>query len=101
MDFKVVWSDEAIADLHKICSHIARDNPEAALRIGHSIVDHVGVLVSFPFIGPTYPRGSLGPLREIVYRPYRIFYDVFEDAHSVEILHVRHGARQEPTFGTA
>jgi len=100
MDFKIVWSDGAIADLQEICSHIAKDNPKAALRIGQSIIDHVGVLASFPFIGPAYPRGSQGPLREIVYRPYRIFYDVSEDARKVEILHVRHGARQEPKFGT-
>lgn len=101
MDFRVTWSDGAIADLHEICSHIAKGNPEAALRTGRSIIDHVRVLASFPFIGPTYPRGARGPLREIVHRPYRIFYDVSEDAQRVEILHIRHGARQEPSFGTA
>ena len=35
MDFKVIWSDEAITDLRGICSYIARDNPEAALRMGN------------------------------------------------------------------
>ena len=100
MDFKVIWSDRAIADLERICSRIASDDPQAALRFGGGILDHVRVLGSFPMIGPTYPRGSHGPLREIVYRPYRIFYDVSEDARTVDILHVRHGARQEPEFGT-
>ncbi|HXJ92674.1 MAG TPA: type II toxin-antitoxin system RelE/ParE family toxin [Terriglobia bacterium] len=37
-------------------------------------------------------------MREIVVRPYRIFYDVSEESKSVEILHVWHGARDEPTF---
>lgn len=55
-------------------------------------------LATFPFIGPPYPRGSRGPLREIVFRNYRIFYDVSEESRSVEILHVWHGARDEPTF---
>jgi plasmid stabilization system protein ParE len=32
MDFNVIWSDEAMADLREICSYIARDNPEAALK---------------------------------------------------------------------
>ena len=49
-------------------------------------------------VGPTYPRGSRGSLREIVFRSYRIFYDVAESSRSVEILHVWHGAREEPTF---
>jgi toxin ParE1/3/4 len=98
MDFKVIWSDEAIADLHEICSYIARDNPEAALRLGNGILDHVRILARFPFIGPTYPSGVRGPLRQIVFRSYRIFYDVSEELRRVDILHVWHGAREEPEF---
>jgi toxin ParE1/3/4 len=98
MDFKVIWSEAAIADLQDICSYIAHHDPKAATRMGHGILDHVRILASFPFIGPTYPRGVRGPLREIVFRPYRIFYDVSETSRSVEILHVWHGAREEPTF---
>ena len=96
MDFKIIWSDEAIADLNDICSYIARQDSEAALRMGNGIIDHVGILGQFPFIGPTYPRGTRGPLREIVFRSYRIFYDVSEQSHRIDILHVWHGARDEP-----
>ena len=98
MDFKVIWSAAAIADLHHICSYIAQHDPQAAQRMGRGILDHVRILASFPFIGPTYPRGSRGSLREIVFRSYRIFYDVSESPRSVEILHVWHGAREEPKF---
>ena len=98
MDFKVIWSDAAIADIHDICSFIAQHDPQAAGRTGRGILKHVRILESFPFIGPTYPRGSRGSLREIVFRSYRIFYDVSESPRSVEILHVWHGAREEPTF---
>lgn len=98
MDFKVIWSDAAIADLHDICSYVARHDLQAAQRMGRGILDHVRILATFPFIGPAYPRGSHGSLREIVFRSYRIFYDVAEVSHSVEILHVWHGAREEPTF---
>ena len=56
------------------------------------------ILSEFPHIGPTYPRGALGPLREIVNRPYRVFYDVSDDSQTVTVLHIRHGARQEPEF---
>jgi plasmid stabilization system protein ParE len=76
MDFKVIWSDAAIADLRDSCSYIARRDPQAAGRMGRGILDHVRILATFPFIGPAYPRGARGPLREIVYRNYRIFYDV-------------------------
>ena len=66
--------------------------------MGRGILDHVRILRSFPFIGPAYPRGTRGPLREIVFRSYRIFYDVSEGNHTVEVLHVWHGARDEPEF---
>ncbi len=98
MDFKVIWSDAAIADLRDICSYIGRHDPQAAQRMGRGILDHVRILGSFPLIGPAYPRGARGSLREIVFRSYRIFYDVSETARSVEILHVWHGAREEPTL---
>ena len=96
MAFQIVWSDAAIGDLRGVCSFIAEHNPDAALRMGRRILEHVQILSEFPLIGPSYPRGSRGPLREIVCRPYRIFYDVSEDLRRVEILHVWHGAREEP-----
>ncbi len=98
MDFKVIWSDGAIEDLRDLCTYIARHDPEAALRMGNGILDHVHILAQFPFIGPPYPRGTREPLREIVFRSYRIFYDVCEESRRVDILHVRHGAREEPVF---
>jgi plasmid stabilization system protein ParE len=55
MDFKIIWTDSAIADLRDICEYISRDNPSAAEKIGRGILDHVKILETFPFIGPAYP----------------------------------------------
>jgi len=41
-------------------------------------------------------KGARGPFREIVFRSYRIFYDVSEESGRVDILHVWHAARGEP-----
>lgn len=98
MDFKVIWSDAAIADLDDIGTFIASDNPRAAVKVAQGIIDHTGLLAGFPFIGPSYPRGSNGSLREIFFYSYRIFYDVSEATQSVEILHVWHMSRDEPVF---
>ncbi len=98
MEFKVIWSEAALADLHDLCSYIAKDKPSAALQVGEGILHHIRILETFPFIGPTYPRRSRGPLREIIFRPYRIFYDVHEESQTVEILHIWHGSRDEPNF---
>jgi plasmid stabilization system protein ParE len=98
MDFKIIWSDAAIADFQDIWAYVAQHDPDRATRIGRGILEHVRVLATFPYIGPAYPRESGGTLREIVFGPYRIFYDVSGKSQSVEILHVWHGARDEPTF---
>ena len=96
MDFKVIWTDSAIADLNEIFSYIAQHNLSAAEKIGRGILDHVRRLESFPLIGPAYPRGSSGKIREIVYGNYRIFYEPVQRSKSVYVLHVWHGARNEP-----
>jgi toxin ParE1/3/4 len=96
MDFKIVWADSAIADLKDICDYIAIDNRSAAQRTGRGILDHVKILETFPLIGPAYPRRSTGAVREIVFRRFRIFYEVAEKPKSVRILRIWHGARGEP-----
>jgi toxin ParE1/3/4 len=98
MGFKVIWTEPAAADLEDICFYIAQEDPEAALRVARGIIAHTDLLASFPFIGPVYPRGSKGTLRLIVHRSYSILYDVYESREGVEILHIWHGAREEPTF---
>lgn len=96
MDFKVVWTDSAIGDLKEICEHIALDNRSAAEKVGRGILDHVRILETFAFIGPAYPRRSSGTIREIVYRNYRIFYEINEKQKRVHVLPIWHGARGEP-----
>jgi plasmid stabilization system protein ParE len=52
-------------------------------RSSHSLAQHI-------------QKEHGGPLREIVFRSYRIFYDVSEESIRVDILHVWHAARGEP-----
>jgi toxin ParE1/3/4 len=101
MDFKIVWTEPALADLEAIVSYIARDNVAAAERVGDDIISHIEVLGAHPFIGTHYPRGSRGEDREILCRNYRIFYRVFEDQKLVEILVIWHGSRDEPQLPPA
>ena len=48
MGYKVTWSETAIGDLKQICDYIAQDDPEAATQVGQGVIDHVGILESFP-----------------------------------------------------
>ena len=99
MDFKVVWTDLSIIDLRSVVDFVAADNPKAAGILGTDIIAAAEVLITFPFIGPAYPRRSGSSIREILCRKrYRIFYRVREDEKLVEILRVWHGARDGPAL---
>ncbi len=98
MEFKIIWTEPALADLEAIRDYIATANPEAAERIGWDIIRHVELLGSFPHIGPIYPRGSKGTTREIISGNYRIFYRVIEPQKEVQVLTIWHGARDEPNL---
>ena len=94
--YEVIWSESAVADLESIGLFIATDNPEAT-RVVRMIFEHIDLLTRFPFIGPAYPLGSSGSLREVVVRRiYRIFYSVDESRRVVDVLRVWHGARGQP-----
>jgi len=96
MDFKVIWSDSAIADPEEICGYISRRNPAAAGRVGEDILERVDLLAAFPYLGPRCPTGSESYVRGLVCGNYRVFYQVNSQTKQVAILRVWHGRRGEP-----
>ncbi len=87
--YRVVFTDEALADLRHIRRYIADHNPEAASRIAVQLVAACDRLEFFPKRGRP---GSVAGTRELAaIRPYVIVYRVGVD--TVEILRVWHGAQ--------
>lgn len=72
MGCKVIFSPHAIADLESAVRFIAKDNPDAAMRVGNALIDRVSILENFPLLGSLYPK-RLG-VRRLVSRPYIIYY---------------------------
>ncbi len=93
MDFKILFSDEALNDLDEIVESIAGDNPDAASRVAQSIIDHVKVLQYFPRVGTIIPRRRA--TRRLVHTPYIVYYRIHENRRVVEILHFWHGSRRQ------
>ncbi|HBI46166.1 MAG TPA: hypothetical protein DDY78_25430 [Planctomycetales bacterium] len=96
MDWEVVWTEPAVADLEQIVRTAARHSPTIAESLRADLLESVEVLARFRLIGPTYERDRTGQAREILCRQYRIFYRVMEEKRRVEILTVWHSARREP-----
>lgn len=101
MGYAVVLARSAEADLEAIVSYVARDNPQAALRLGRALVASLRSLESFPQLGRVVPEFNQESLREIVRRPYRIIYRVNLAAERIEVIRFWHGARSEPEVNPA
>ena len=101
MGYAVVLARSAEADLEAIVSYVARDNPQAALRLGRALVASLRSLESFPQLGRIVPEFNQESLREIVRRPYRIIYRVNLAAERIEVIRFWHGARSEPEVNPA
>jgi len=98
MDFKLSWTEKALADLAEVVRYYREDEQsvEAAQKVGSAIIDRVEILESFPDIGPRYPRSG-GTHREVLCYDYRIFYRVDHEARVVYIARIWHG-RQDPAL---
>ncbi len=48
---KVIWTDEAIADLRHLVAFIAQDNPAAAVKLGEEIIRKSMLLAAHPRLG--------------------------------------------------
>lgn len=92
---KVIWSDDAIANLAALVRHIAEDNPGAAERTGRGILDQTRMLEVFPFAGRIVPEDGRTTVREVQYPPWRVIYELPTDG-SVVILRIWHSARGTP-----
>ena len=98
MDFEVIWTEPAVADLEAAVRYAAEQSPETAETLRLELLDSVEVLARLPFIGPAYERDRTGRTREILCRRFRIFYRVQEPLRRVEILTIWHGSRRQPTL---
>jgi toxin ParE1/3/4 len=92
---KVVWRPAALADLSRLISHIAMDNPSAAARMSRLLRQAAENLPIFPYRGRV---GAIPDTRELVtVQPYIIVYKVVPDENSLDVLRIWHAAqsRQE------
>jgi addiction module RelE/StbE family toxin len=90
---RVRYTLPAQADLEEIYTYVSGHNPAAAERVKLRIKTDVEKLGDLPFIGQQSDFQDIRT-RKVRRYPYRIFYAVRDS--EVLILHIRHGARQEP-----
>lgn len=88
---KVKWSKDSIEDLKEICKFISLDSPYYAKVFSDRVFEMVEHLELFPEIGRRVPESDDPKVRELIYKGYRIIYQIKGDC--LEIITVIHGSR--------
>lgn len=88
---KIKWSKDSIEDLKEICKFISLDSPYYAKVLKDRIFEMVEHLKLFPEIGRTVAEADNPMVRELIYKNYRIIYQIKEEY--LEIITVIHGSR--------
>jgi toxin ParE1/3/4 len=89
--YRVLIRETAYEGLREIVEYVSRDNPAAAEKLGHELLDQALSLRALPFRGSTVRKRP--NLLKLVCGNYLIYYQVKEDERVVEILQFVHGAR--------
>ena len=91
MDYKLIWSPQAIEDIEAIAEYIARDSTFYAESTVERIFQAPEKLMPFPKLGRVVPEKNDESIREIFVFQYRIIYEIA--ASEIHILTVVHGKR--------
>jgi plasmid stabilization system protein ParE len=91
---RVVYTDDALADLDEILDYIDANYPAISSAFRQrlrAVTVRIGV---WPESAEIVRQRSGVRMVPLIRYPYRIFYRIGDDA--VEILHVHHAARRKP-----
>ncbi|MBF0518305.1 MAG: type II toxin-antitoxin system RelE/ParE family toxin [Nitrospirae bacterium] len=88
---KIKWSKDSLEDLKEICDFIAFDSPYYAAMLKERIFEMVEHISLFPEMGRSVPESEDPSVRELIYKSYRIIYEVKEGC--LEIITIIHGSR--------
>lgn len=98
MDYQVIWTEPAIENLGEIVRVIALDNRTAAQQLGLELVTRMEITQKFPRSGPFFRRVDGREIRCLTHGNYRLYYGILEQPSRVEVLAIRHSARDQPKF---
>jgi toxin ParE1/3/4 len=91
MDYTVILSPKAVGDLELIVRYIASNNPDAARKVGQSLLDKTKELSQFPFKGQKVPEFDSSDIRQVILRPV---YRVEEGKKRVSIARFWHSSQE-------
>ena len=96
MAFKILYHEDALADLEEIFEWSREKHPETTEQFANDLFDHIESLRAFPYIGG--PIKGHHHLRRLLHSPLYVYYRLDEKRGAIEILHFWHSSRKDPRF---
>lgn len=96
---KLVWTERAVEDLEAIETHVAWDDPIAAIALIDRLIERAEALSDQPRLGRVVPEAANPDIRELITGNYRLVYRL--QGETIEVLQVFEGHRlyREPSAG--
>ena len=100
MPYRIDIAPEAAEALEEIYLYIAQDSPDNAARWYFAIHDKIQTLKESPNRCPAaFESRFYGyEIRNLIFGSYRVLFRVQEQGQIIQILHVKHGARERTPF---
>ncbi|MGE9292426.1 MAG: type II toxin-antitoxin system RelE/ParE family toxin [Puniceicoccales bacterium] len=98
MAYQIVWTQSAQQGLAQLVEYIASDDPIAAERFGLAIIEHVEQVSHHPKSGRVVPEFQITKLRELIFSPYRLIYEVGDEDDCIYVVRIWHAARGKPSL---
>jgi len=96
MDFKILYHEDALADLEEIFEWSREKHPQTTEQFANDLFEHIELLQALPYIGA--PIKEHPQLRRLLHSPLYVYYRLDENRGAIEILHFWHSSRKEPQF---
>ena len=93
---EVIWAASARNALDEVIEYIARDSPQAAVKVLEEVLGTAGSLATLSERGRIVPELNDPTIRELFVFMYRLLYEV--EKHRVRIVAFLHGARDFTTW---
>ena len=94
MDFKILYTETALADLEAMMLWSWEKHPVTSERFAIELLNHIDLLRNLPYLGA--PAKKFSGVRCLLHSPIRVYYNVDKNRKVVEVLHFWHVARRNP-----
>jgi plasmid stabilization system protein ParE len=96
MAFKILYHEDALADLEEVFSWSSVQHPKTTERFANDLFNYIDFLQNFPYLGASV-KGHAN-VRRLLHSPLYVYYSVQADRGGIEILHIWHMTRMPPSL---